>query len=193
MRNPFRSEPEAFRFLVVVIVGALVIVGAAYINTWVGVAAAVLVVGGIVWWLMQEPVPGLAEPALPLASSTPPGTHRVLVLAEPGTSPGGAAGKLDGQTAEVVVVVPAEASTVEALTGAVDDRRAEAEQTAAAWASALVNAGLRARGEVGADDPVLAIEDALRTFGADEIVVVGGDAELLAKARERFAMPVSKL
>ena len=41
MRNPLRSEAEAFRFLVVVIVGALVIVGAAYINTWVGVAAAV--------------------------------------------------------------------------------------------------------------------------------------------------------
>ena len=41
MRNPLRSEAEAFRFLVVVVVGALVIVGAAYINTWLGVAAAV--------------------------------------------------------------------------------------------------------------------------------------------------------
>jgi hypothetical protein len=117
----------------------------------------------------------------------------VLVLAEPGTTPDSAAGKLDGQTGEVVVVVPAEAGKVEALTGAVDDRRAEAERTAQAWESALARAGLRVRGEVGADDPVLAIEDALRTFGADEIVVVGGDPELLAKARERFAMPVSTL
>src|SRR5205085_389532 len=39
MRNPLRSETEAFRFLIAVIVGALVIVGAAYINTWLGVAA----------------------------------------------------------------------------------------------------------------------------------------------------------
>jgi hypothetical protein len=51
MRNPLRSEPEAFRFLMAVIVGALVIAGAAYVNTWLGVAAAVLAVSGIVWWL----------------------------------------------------------------------------------------------------------------------------------------------
>ena len=48
MRNPLRSEAESFRFLIAVIVGALVIVGAAYLNTWLGVAAAVLAVAGIV-------------------------------------------------------------------------------------------------------------------------------------------------
>ena len=37
MRNPLRSEAEAFRFLIAVIVGALVIIGAAYVNTWLGV------------------------------------------------------------------------------------------------------------------------------------------------------------
>jgi hypothetical protein len=61
MRNPLRSEAEAFRFLIAVIIGALVIVGAAYLNTWLGVAAAVAVVAGILWWLMQEPVPGAAD------------------------------------------------------------------------------------------------------------------------------------
>jgi hypothetical protein len=53
MRNPLRSEDEAFRFLVVVIVGALVVVGAAYVDTWLGVAAAVLAVGGTGWWLRR--------------------------------------------------------------------------------------------------------------------------------------------
>ena len=48
MRNPLRSEAEAFRFLVVSIVGALLIVAGAFINTWVGVAVAVIVVGVIV-------------------------------------------------------------------------------------------------------------------------------------------------
>ena len=62
MRNPLRSEPEAFRFLIAVIVAAVVIVGAAHVNTWLGVAAALLALGGLAWWLMQEPVPGLAEP-----------------------------------------------------------------------------------------------------------------------------------
>src|ERR1051326_3354290 len=79
MRNPLRSEAEAFRFLVVVIVGALVIVGAAYINTWVGVAAAVIVVGGVSWWLLRSPS---GEPPPPrIASSTPEGMHRILVVA----------------------------------------------------------------------------------------------------------------
>ena len=57
MKNPLRSETEAFRFLIAVIVGALVIAGAAYLNTWLGVAAAVITVAGIVWWLREEPAP----------------------------------------------------------------------------------------------------------------------------------------
>jgi len=57
VRNPLRSEAEAFRFLIAVIIAALVIVGAAYLNTWLGVAATVVAVAGIVWWLRQEPDP----------------------------------------------------------------------------------------------------------------------------------------
>ena len=33
MRNPLRSEDEAFRFLIASVVAALVIAGAAYVNT----------------------------------------------------------------------------------------------------------------------------------------------------------------
>ncbi len=182
MRNPLRSEAEAFRFLLVVIGGAVVIAALAYANTWAGVAAAVLVVGGIAWWLMQEPVPGAADPEPVLASGTPAGTKRVLVVAPPGTKTVPAP-----DATEVVVVVPALASRVESLTGDVDDRRAEAERTAAALAAQLPNA----RGEVGADDPVLAVEDALRQFGADEIVVVGEDG-IVDAIRERVAVPVSR-
>ena len=53
MRNPLRSEAEAFRFLLVVIAGAVAIFGCAAVNEWLGVAAAVAVVGGIVWWLRR--------------------------------------------------------------------------------------------------------------------------------------------
>src|SRR5262245_32868390 len=161
MRNPLRSEPEAFRFLIAVIVGAVVIAVAAYINKWLGVAAAVLAVAGLVWWLREEPIPGVADTPPRLVSSTPPGTHRVLVVAAPGTP----SVSLRNGASEVVVVVPALASTVEALTGDVDDRRAAAQRTADALAAKLPNA----RGEVGADDPALAVDDALRLFGADEI------------------------
>ena len=183
MRNPLRTEAEAFRFLIAVIVGALVIVGAAAVNTWLGVAAAVVAVLGIAWWLKDEPVPGAGDPPLRIASETPRGTYRVLIVAPPGTEHIA----LRGDATEVVVVVPALASRVEALTGAVDDRRTEAEHTAEALAAGIPNA----RGEVGADDPALAVDDALRRFGADEIVVVGDD-ELVARVRSRVTIPVSR-
>ena len=183
MKNPLRSEAEAFRFLFAVIIGALVIVGAAYLNTWLGVAAAVLAVAGILWWLRQEPVPGAGDPAPKLESATGRGVHRVLVVALPGA----ASVSVGPAATDVVVVVPALASTVEALTGAVDDRRAQAQETANRLASTLPNA----RGEVGADDPGLAVEDALREFGADEIVVAGDDA-LVAIVRGRVTIPVTR-
>jgi hypothetical protein len=182
MRNPLRSEAEAYRFLGVVIVGAAVIIAGAYINTWVGVAAAVIVFVAIGWWLAHEPVPGAADHPPMVTSGTPPGTHRVLVVAPPGTE---AVTVPDG--AEILVVVPALSSTGEALTGAVDDRRADAEATAAALESRLKGA----RVEVGADDPALAVEDALRVFGADEVLVAGDDG-MLESIRERVALPVSR-
>jgi hypothetical protein len=55
VRNPLRSEAEAFRFLGVVIAGAIVIAAAAWLNTWVGVAAAVLVVAALVGWVRNGP------------------------------------------------------------------------------------------------------------------------------------------
>ena len=172
-----------FRLLGIVVVGAACVIGASYANTWFGVAVAVIAVGGLVWWLMQEPVPGAADPPPKLESHTPAGVHRVLLVATPGTrsvpAPDGAS--------EVVVLVPALASTAEALTGAVDDRRAEAQQTADALARSLPNA----RAEVGADDPVLAVEDALRTFGADEVLVVGGE-DVAERIRARVTVPVSR-
>jgi hypothetical protein len=182
MRNPLRSEAEAYRFLGVVIVGAAIIIAAAYANKWAGVAVAVLVFAGLFWWLRQEPVPGAADPAPVLSSATPPGERRVLVVAPPGTE---AVTVPDG--AEVLVVVPALSARVEALTGAVDDRRHDAEATAAALESRLPGA----RVEVGADDPALAVEDALRMFGADEILVVGDDG-MLEAIRARVALPVTR-
>jgi hypothetical protein len=184
-RNPFRSENEMFRFLGVIVVGAALVAVGAWINVWVGVAVAVLAVAGVVWWLMQEPVPGAAEPTPKLVSGTPRDTHRVLVVAPPGAS----APPVPDAATEVVVIVPALSSLTESLTGAVDDRRADAEATALALTRALSRDGRSVRGEVGADDPVLAVEDALRTFGADE-VVVAADGALAERIRTRVAVPV---
>ena len=177
-----------FKLLGVVIAGAVLVVIGAWINVWVGVVVAVLAVAGVVWWILQEPTPGAAEPPPRLQSSTPVGMHRLLVVAAPGT----AAVDVPAEATEVVVVVPALASTTEALTGAVDDRRADAERTALALTRALSRDGRSVRGEVGADDPVLAVEDALRTFGADEVLVVGDEA-IVTQIRARVAVPVRRI
>ncbi len=182
MRNPLRSEAEAFRFLLVVVVGAGVIIAASYANTWAGVAVAVLAFAALGRWLLQEPVPGAAEPPPVLVSGTPPGRRRLLVVAPPGTER-----VTVPDDVELLVVVPALAAPVEALTGAVDERRGDAEATAAALDERLPGA----RVEVGADDPALAVEDALRVFGADEVLVVGGE-EMADAIRERVAIPVSR-
>ena len=182
MRNPLRSEAEAYRLLGVVIVGAALIIAAAYINTWLGVAVAILVFAGFGWWLMHDPMPGAADAPPVVISGRPPGMHRVLVVAPPGTE---SVTVPDG--AEVLVVVPALASTREAYTGTVDGRRDDAEATAAALGACLPEARI----EVGADDPALAVEDALRVFGADEVVVLGDDG-MLDAIRERVALPVSR-
>jgi len=202
MRNPLRSEAEAFRFLIAVIVGALVIVGAAYVNTWLGVAAAILAVGGIAWWLKQEPVPGAADPPRRITSETPAGVHRVLVVAN--ETVGGEAlistvERVAQPGSELLVVAPAMPSQVRHWASDVDGARADAVQRLHATVARLEATGLEVRGEIGDDDPLVAIEDALRTFGADEIVISTHpegrshwlEQDLIGKARARFALPIT--
>jgi hypothetical protein len=50
-----RSEAEAFRFLLVVIGGAVTIAVASWVNTWLGLAAAVVVVTLLVRWVRGGP------------------------------------------------------------------------------------------------------------------------------------------
>ena len=57
----------------------------------------------------------------------------------------------------------------------------------------------QARGEVGDGDPLQAMEDALRTFGADEIIISTHpegrsnwlERGVVERARERFAVPIT--
>jgi hypothetical protein len=202
MRNPLRSEAEAFRFLIAVIVGALVIIGAAYVNTWLGVAAAILAVGGIVWWLKQEPVPGAADPPRRITSETPAGVHRVLVVAN--ETVGGEAllstvERVAQPGSELLVVAPAMPSQIRHWTSDVDGARGDAERRLQASVSRLEATGLVVRGEIGDDDPLVAIADALRTFGADEIVISTHpegrshwlEQDLIGKAQARFALPIT--
>lgn len=107
-----------------------------------------------------------------------------------------------GEEPEVRIVAPAAAvSPLQWLASDEDDARAEAERIAEDAAGAVGDEASVVAAGVGESDPVKAIEDALREWPADEVVVVtarGDDANWLerdagAHANERFGVPVSHL
>ncbi len=63
------------------------------------------------------------------------------------------------------------ASALAHWTDAEDSAREAAAIRIRETCATLAGLGVQARGEVAVDDPLRAVEDALRTFGADEIVV----------------------
>jgi hypothetical protein len=107
-----------------------------------------------------------------------------------------------GEGAEIRVVAPAsDVSPLQWLANDEDDAREEARGIAAKAAGTVEQEAVRTEAEVGDTDPVQAIEDALRTFPADEVLVVtrsDEDATWLEQdsseeARERFGVPVTRL
>jgi hypothetical protein len=199
MRNPLRSEDEAFRFLVVSIAGAVIVIVAATINRWVGVAAAIVVVGSVSWWYWSRPSARRLQLAVEHADGDP---HRILVIAN--ETVGGRPlrdelGRLsDDRATEILVVAPALNSPIRYWVSDEDGARAAAGERVESSVARLAEQGLSVRGEVGDGEPLQAIEDALRTFTADEIVISTHpegrshwlEQGLVVEARLRFQVPI---
>jgi nucleotide-binding universal stress UspA family protein len=75
------------------------------------------------------------------------------------------------QNARVLVVAPALNTRLRHWMSDSDHARRAAERRLAGCLARLKEAGVRAEGHVGDADPMRAIEDAMRVFGADEIVI----------------------
>ena len=106
-----------------------------------------------------------------------------------------------GEAAEVHIVAPApHTSRLQRLTGAVDEARAEAEDVAREAAEA-VKGTASVETEVGDPNPLQAIEDALRSFPADELIIVtppGSEGDWLEEdttreTLERLGLPITHL
>ena len=202
MQNPFRSEAEAFRFVVRTIAYFAVIVVAALINTWLGVAVFVAATGVVVWWLFFRGEPKRPVQTAP-ASRSAHDERRILVIAN--ETVGGDTlrtcirKRAEGYREEVLVVAPALNSPLRHWASDEDGARAAAQERVEASVAKLREGGISVRGEVGDSEPLQAIEDALRTFGADEIIISThpeGRSNWLEKgvvtgARERFAVPIT--
>ena len=107
-----------------------------------------------------------------------------------------------GEGAEIKVVAPAsDVSPLQWLATDEDDARGEAADIAREAEHAVEPEADRVEAEVGDSDPVQAIEDALRTFQADEIVLVTRsddeagwlEKDADAEVSERFGIPLTRL
>jgi hypothetical protein len=201
MRNPFKSEDAAFRFLLLAI-GYFGLIAVAYvINKWFGLVVFLLATGAIVaWWLMSRGAED--EQVRQAAAPRPPGEKRLLVVANETVAGPELLSELEqrarGHETEVLVVVPALNTKLKHWVSDEDGARAAAAERLEASLEAMRASGLTAEGEVGDGDPLQAIEDALRTFAPDEIVISthpAGRSHWLERgvvegARERYDIPV---
>jgi nucleotide-binding universal stress UspA family protein len=200
--NPLRSEAEAFRFLIGSIVYFGLIGLATVIDTWLGLAvfvAATLVL--LAWWVRAR----RQEPPVQVASRqrSSEDERRILVIAN--ETVGGQRlsdeihRRAQGHREQVLVVCPALNSPLRHWASDEDTARAAAQERLESSLRRLRELGVEAKGEVGDGDPLQAIEDAMRTFGADEIILSThppGKSHWLEKgvverARERFAVPIT--
>ena len=204
MHNPLRSETDVFRTVLVIGAGAAVVIAVTELaNQTAGAAVlAVLAVAGVavLWQRSRGGLPRRAE-----VTAAGDEVYRVLVVAN--ETVGGRA-LLDeirersrGRRSEILVVVPAlTASQLEHWASDVDGAIADARRRLEDSLRAMREAGLDARGQVGDHhEPNSAIEDALREFAADEIIISTHPPErsrwleqgVVERARNEIPRPVT--
>jgi hypothetical protein len=122
--------------------------------------------------------------------------HRVLVVAVTEATADSAQkiAELAGSATDVRIVVPVPSHRLDRWLSAEDDARREAEARLARSAGAMVAAGLPVSGSVGDHDPAQALEDELRDFAADEVVLLTGNGkDPLAKVEARLGLPLRRV
>jgi hypothetical protein len=202
MRNPVRTEAEAFSFVIAALAlfVAVALVGI-FLNGWAALIAFVLL-APVVFYRYFSSDPKTVEPAI-WDRDRGEDRHRILVVANE-TVVGRAlrsevATRAQESDAEVLVVSPALNSRLRHWTSDEDQARAAAQDRLDESLAALAADGVDARGRVGDDDPIQAIEDSLRVFGADEIVISTHppgrsnwlERGVVERAGEKFDVPIT--
>ena len=209
MRIPFKSETDAFRVAIALglAAGASLAVGWLASPAYGVVCFAAGIAAGLTFELAgREADSGSALRAAahgPHPHGATRGKRHVLVVA--GEALGGAElrGELTagGADVELDVLAPILASRSHYWASDVDRERAEARrrlEVSLAWAA---EQGFAARGEVGDPDPLVAIADELRDFGADEVIIAMHSRErtswladrMLVHLRRELDVPVREI
>ncbi len=209
MRSPFHSEPEAFRFVLLLTLALIPVVLAATLGpTWLALVVLAVVLGALAARVAQlrmrklrglEPSVKMAPPHLGSAAE-----RRVLVVANDTLSEEALLSEVERLASvprtHVLLLVPALISPGARLTGAVDGVLDQARVRLKAALDRVGN-GLAVVGEISEADPLEAIEDTFATFVPDEVIVAtrweraasGLEPRLAVLVRERFAVPVRHL
>jgi hypothetical protein len=206
-RVPFGSEAGAFRFTLAaaVVIGASVLIGwlAAPVAGLVLFAAATVLAALSRLCLALRDRPASLRRAMSEADRAGRhGGHHVLVVANEALAGAELSGLIlehGREHVEVDVLAPVLASPLHYAVSDIDRELAEARtrlERSLAWAH---EHKIVARGEVGDPNPTTALEDELRTFGADEVIVVTHrrDRETwqergeLARLRRELEVPIT--
>jgi hypothetical protein len=204
MHNPLRSETDVFRAVIVIAIGAAAVIALTLIAGQTAGALLLLVLAiaglGVLWQRARGELPKRAE-----VTETDDDVYRILVVAN--ETVGGRA-LLDeiresgrGKRSEILVVVPAlTASQLEHWASDVDGAIADAKRRLDASLAAMRDAGLDASGYVGDHhEPSASIEDALREFAADEVIISTHPSDrsrwleggVVERARREVPLPVT--
>jgi hypothetical protein len=203
MHNPLRSEADAFKWVVIIGVGALsVIVLTLMTRPVIGVVWAALLLGFGVGFAYRG-----ARGALPRTVEVTrggDGKFRLLVVAN--ETVGGEVLLEEirdccaGRRCQILVVTPAlVGSRASHWASDVDEAIELARQRMELSLIAIGELGLKAKGEIGDSDPNVAIEDALRVFPADEILISTHPPQrsrwlergVVERAREQIDLPIA--
>jgi nucleotide-binding universal stress UspA family protein len=197
VRSPFFSESEGFEFVLLTVAAfTAIVIASLYGGAWVGLPVWAAATTGAVLFYARR---GRAARGIQTAPAQTAVSEERRVLVVEFRQLDDEAVELvrtaaAGRRAEVLLLHPASVSTVDHWASSVDAARAQAKDDLDAGLARLRAAGIEAQGEVGDEDPLQAIEDALRTFGADEIVMwtgEGSDRSAVERTRRRFALPVT--
>ena len=189
-----RFRPFAIPLIIAVIctaVAAAMSLSGTEIGAGLGMAVGAVAATSLVAFAARAKPDGKLE----VASSEDAG-HRVLVLAVAEATPATAQRIADitGSPSDVRLVVPVPSHRLDRWLSAEDDARYEGEARLARSAGVLVAAGLPVSGSVGDADPAQALEDELRGYAADEVVLLGsGDKDPLGKVESRLGLPLRRV
>jgi hypothetical protein len=201
--NPFRSESEAYRFLLLTVgYFAAIVLAAVVLGRWAGLVVFVVLTVLALYVALRRGTPERAAPQTHPRRGADD-ERRILVIAN--ETVGGEAlreeitRRAEGYREDVLVVCPALNAPLRHWVSDEDGARVAAQERLEASLARLAAAGVDARGEVGDGDPIQAIEDALRTFGADEVIISTHpegrshwlERGVVSGARERFSVPIT--